>query len=546
MATEAPPACKRRKTHQDTDSTIDNTHDYSMTPYRIAEPMRMPILEDGVNAHKLIATPPNGTEVYTVSGRSVVCIHERGRDQTHVVRTVVGNVPGSNGRITCVCWGAKGGSGEEGLYVCTNNSLTGRGILFVSTADGTTENLEMPGLAADCFGRGSPLVDVVVLRDAIFALTARGELLRYEFETRACTLVCECAAPSVTHLICSMVECEGVIYVYCQHEPDAQTRLYRVSTTSGEIREQSVLPDTFHWSRVCILFGGGSDVFIYSRIYRVGCSTSAMPRLVTTSPRDLDSFFMDSIEPEVTEIAVRPDWAKHFHPMMFLSNKPNGGRLFFAGLCHDCDEILALGEVCVEHRAIHLQLPLSTFASDMQTLVEVERVESLPGGVAVLAVGPDPVNVTALRALLSARSEFFRAMFRGAYGEESVFPDETPTAVRSLLNYLATDRLPRSAGASQLTDLCSLAHRWGEERLERLCARELVRRDLIVAENVVELTVLAHAHGMEWLLSKCRALLQGHACDRDISRIQDRELLIVLLRDARHKMRRTLATRSTS
>ena len=126
-----------------------------------------------------------------------------------------------------------------------------------------------------------------------------------------------------------------------------------------------------------------------------------------------------------------------------------------------------------------------------------------------LAVGNEEIK--AHKAVLSARSPVFRAMFKhdGFKEQQENFvqiTDHDPKVVKEMLKFIYTGEVPELKEKAH--DLFCIADKYQLERLKQLCEKQLWTD--IGVKNVVDTLLLAVTHDLIRLKRRCTQFIADH------------------------------------
>jgi len=122
------------------------------------------------------------------------------------------------------------------------------------------------------------------------------------------------------------------------------------------------------------------------------------------------------------------------------------------------------------------------------------------------------------KAILSARSEYFRAMFKkGGMSESSLssikVPDHSSSAFRRMLEYIYSNKV-KDLEACELTDVVNLlvlANEYCLDRLQYLC--EVAASACLDNENIARITLLSMNYDLEKLKKECKLYLSKNCVE---------------------------------
>eukprot|EP00639_Heterosigma_akashiwo_P029124 CAMPEP_0194687990 /NCGR_PEP_ID=MMETSP0295-20121207/16627_1 /TAXON_ID=39354 /ORGANISM="Heterosigma akashiwo, Strain CCMP2393" /LENGTH=316 /DNA_ID=CAMNT_0039576511 /DNA_START=194 /DNA_END=1140 /DNA_ORIENTATION=+ len=152
--------------------------------------------------------------------------------------------------------------------------------------------------------------------------------------------------------------------------------------------------------------------------------------------------------------------------------------------------------------------PVSKFFDHMGALLQDKEHMDV-----TLLVGPDPpVEVRAHKAILVARSDCFRAMFRKGGMREAVsntlrMAEHDAATVRRMLEFLYTNRVAglAAAGAGPLLQLLAVAEEKLLPELKELCEVECSK--LITVANCAKMLSTAESYNAQKLKENCMSFL---------------------------------------
>ena len=118
------------------------------------------------------------------------------------------------------------------------------------------------------------------------------------------------------------------------------------------------------------------------------------------------------------------------------------------------------------------------------------------------------------KAILSARSPVFRAMFRDDSFKEQKenfvqITDHNPKVVEEMLKFIYTGEAPRLKEKAH--DLFFIADKYQLERLKQLCEKQLWKD--INVKNVVDTLLLAMTHDLIQWKRKCTQFISDHIAE---------------------------------
>ena len=129
-----------------------------------------------------------------------------------------------------------------------------------------------------------------------------------------------------------------------------------------------------------------------------------------------------------------------------------------------------------------------------------------------LAMGNEEIK--AHKAILSARSPVFRAMFKhDGFKEQQEnlvrITDHDPKAVKEMLKFIYTGEAPKLK--EMVHDLFCIADQYQIERLKQLCEKQLWKD--IDVKNVVDTLLLAMTHDLIRLKRRCTRFITDHIAE---------------------------------
>lgn len=158
--------------------------------------------------------------------------------------------------------------------------------------------------------------------------------------------------------------------------------------------------------------------------------------------------------------------------------------------------------------SLTVEVPSSSLLDDMLCLVEPGMGEDTHADVTFVVEG---VPVRLHRAILSARSEYFKSMFASGMSESSAATielyDVSHEVFRAVVRFLYTDTLPPS-GEALVLPLLKEAQKMNLERLSRVCQRMLEAR--LDKTNAAALLEHADRHGAVPLRHACLRYMLSH------------------------------------
>jgi len=151
-------------------------------------------------------------------------------------------------------------------------------------------------------------------------------------------------------------------------------------------------------------------------------------------------------------------------------------------------------------------IPPSTLAEDMRSLISNKLYKDITFHV-------EGKSIYALKAVLYARSEFFRVMFSSnlqeSTKEEIELTDVTSHAFEQVLEFIYTDTIDTSKMTfEEAVTLLSAANRYMLERLKRICERFIIEN--IRLSNVSYIFQAADLYEAEYLRSAAIHFIANH------------------------------------
>ena len=178
--------------------------------------------------------------------------------------------------------------------------------------------------------------------------------------------------------------------------------------------------------------------------------------------------------------------------------------------------LMPFDEVWVEHRK-----------SDQEAKRETEKYTSLSSSFLSILQSGDHSDVTfivgsgpkefliAHKVILSARSEYFKAMFRKGGMQESTlstveFPSHDPSAFKKMLEYVYSNDVKgiELCSANEIIELSSIAHEFLLTDLMRLCETSAAR--ILSVENIGALMLFCEKYDAAILRQACHEYVSNN------------------------------------
>jgi len=136
-----------------------------------------------------------------------------------------------------------------------------------------------------------------------------------------------------------------------------------------------------------------------------------------------------------------------------------------------------------------------TLTTDMLSLLDDKETSDI---VFFVGISQEPVHCH--RAILIARSSYFRALLKGGFREngahELFLPELAPCVFKALLEFLYTSSLPRNLNPDAVVELLRAASRYCLPRLLAQCEQRL--RESITSKNSIDMLKLCQScHAMQ-------------------------------------------------
>lgn len=179
---------------------------------------------------------------------------------------------------------------------------------------------------------------------------------------------------------------------------------------------------------------------------------------------------------------------------------------------------MAQDEIWVEHRKVdekttNTVLEEAVYAEQFHSLLLTSDHSDIK-----FVVGDPSEEVFAHKAILSARSEYFRVMFKKGGMSESTLSsitvlDHTSSAFRMMLEYIYCNRVRdlENCDLASIVSLLILANEYCLDRLQYLC--EVAASRCLDNENIARTTLLSMNYDLQKLKLECKSFLSKNVVE---------------------------------
>lgn len=169
----------------------------------------------------------------------------------------------------------------------------------------------------------------------------------------------------------------------------------------------------------------------------------------------------------------------------------------------------------VDEKAINTHVEESMFSENFRSLLETSDHSDIK-----FVVGEASEELCAHKAILSARSEYFRVMFKKGVGSmaESALStitvlDHSSSTFRRMLEYIYSNKVKdlESCDLADVISLLVLANEYCLDRLQYLC--EVAASGCLDKENIARTTLLSINYDLEELKQECKSFLSKNVVE---------------------------------
>ena len=169
----------------------------------------------------------------------------------------------------------------------------------------------------------------------------------------------------------------------------------------------------------------------------------------------------------------------------------------------------------MDDKAINTHLEESVYADQFYSLLQTSEHQDIKFVVGELA---EAEELFAHKAILSARSEYFRVMFKkGGMSESSLssitVPDHSSSAFRRMLEFIYSNKIKdlETCELPDVVNLLVLANEYCLDRLQYLC--EVAASACLDNENIARTTCLSMNYDLEKLKHECKSFLSKNVVE---------------------------------